>query len=531
MGCPSELTCSMYADGELPAEEACDVQLHLDTCALCRTLIDSLMQEKRILVQVLQETDQESAPATSALVQSSRAPVVQIAASVLGLAAGLRSLLGYLDRIQVPATLEWLNPFSYSGQVNLFVTTILYMAQKGASIMASVITLVSILTLAALVFGSAPFLIRRRKIAGAALGIMVSILTLSSQIYALEIRRSNRPITVPAGETLDDTLIAAGDSVTVDGIITGDLITFARRVVIHGTVKGSVISFGQSVEIEGTVEGSVLGFGQSVQARGHVTRNVYAFAQSVVVGTAGDVGGNVTAFGSDTLIEGTVARDAWTFANVTDIRGNVGRDLVAHGERVSLVAPARVGGQLIAYVKNAADVQVGPGATVVGNRDVQIKQSVSPYRTVSFYVWKLVWLAAAFLTGLLLFWLVPALAGVRLETGRVLLTAGGVGFLAIVATPVAVIILAITLIGLPIALISLAVWLAGLYLAKIVVAAFLGQSLIRGSRFLNLLVGLALILVAVSIPYVGWVVNILLTLLGFGAIILRLWHREPAPAA
>jgi hypothetical protein len=46
-----------------------------------------------------------------------------------------------------------------------------------------------------------------------------------------------------------------------------------------------------------------------------------------------------------------------------------------------------------------------------------------------------------------------------------------------------------------------------------------------------LLVGLALILVAVSIPYVGWVVNILLTLLGFGAIILRLWHREPAPAA
>jgi cytoskeletal protein CcmA (bactofilin family) len=520
----------MYADGELPAEEARGVQVHLDTCQRCGTLVDGLMQEKTILVQILQEANQESAPAANTLLKSSRAAVAQIAASVLGMAAGLRSLLIYLDRIQVPATLEWLNPFSYSGQVNLFVTTILYMAQKGASIMASVITLVSILTLAALVFGTAPFLFRRRKSAGAALGIMVLILAFSSQIYALEIRRSNRPIIVPAGETVDDTLIAGGDSVTVDGTITGDLIAFARRVVIRGTVKGSVISFAQSVEIDGIVEGSVLGCGQSVQTRGRVIRNVYAFAQSVAVNTAGDVGGNVAAFGSDALIEGSVARDAWTFANMTDVSGNVGRDLVAHGERVSLVAPARVGGKLVAYVSKAANVQIDPGATVMGGRDVQVKQSVRPYRTVSFYVWKLVWLAAAFLAGLLLFWLAPALAGVRLETGRALLTAGGVGFLATVATPIAVIILAITLIGLPIALISLAVWLVALYLAKIVVAAFLGQSLIRGSRFLNLLVGLALILVAVNIPYVGWVVNILLTLLGLGAIILRFWHRESALA-
>jgi hypothetical protein len=526
VNCPSELTCSMYADGELSGGEARDVRLHLDTCTHCRALVDGLMCENRMLIQILQDTSGETVPAADTPLEPSRRRVLRSAALILGFAAGLYALLGFLEGIPVPTTLDWINPFRSSGQLNFFITTILYVAQGGVSTMASIITVASVLALMALIIGCAPLFIRRRKIAAAALGLAALTLTLSLPSYALETRRSNQVVTVQAGETIDDTLFAAAETITVDGTINGDLIAFARRAVIRGTVKGSMLFCGQLLEIEGTVEGSVLGFGQSVHTRGRVLRNLYAFGQSIGLDTAGNVGGNVTAFGSETLIDGTVARDLTTFGNVTDLRGTVGRNLVVRGERVSVLAPARVGGNLVAHVKRADAVQVQSGATVAGKTDVQIEQSRNRYGTLSFYLWQLVHLAAALATGLLLFWLAPSVAGIKLETSQASLIAGGVGFLAVVATPIAVVILSITLVGLPIALISLFLWLAGLYLAKIVVGAFVGRSLFQGSRFLTLLVGLALIFVAVNIPYIGWIVNILLTLLGLGAMILRLWHRE-----
>src|SRR5207249_1920445 len=76
-------------------------------------------------------------------------------------------------------------------------------------------------------------------------------------------------------------------------------------------------------------------------------------------------------------------------------------------------------------------------------------------------------------------WLIPALARVSLDTGRALLVAAGVGFLALVVPPIAAIIAGITLVGLPIALLTLTLWAAAGYLAKIVLAAFLGRSLLE----------------------------------------------------
>ena len=134
-------------------------------------------------------------------------------------------------------------------------------------------------------------------------------------------------------------------------------------------------------------------------------------------------------------------------------------------------------------------------------------------------------MAAAFLTGLLLFWLFPALFAVRLETAGAVLRTMGVGFLALVATPVAAFVAAITLIGLPVGLLGGVAWLAGLYLAKIFVGAFLGRALMRSagrrSFAVTLLVGLVISLAAVSIPYAGWVIHFLFLLLGLGIFVLQ----------
>jgi len=62
MNCFPELTYAVYADGELPAEEAAQVEEHLAACLRCRLLADSLQVESRALQQALQSEETASTP-------------------------------------------------------------------------------------------------------------------------------------------------------------------------------------------------------------------------------------------------------------------------------------------------------------------------------------------------------------------------------------------------------------------------------------------------------------------------------------
>src|SRR5690606_3305152 len=146
----------------------------------------------------------------------------------------------------------------------------------------------------------------------------------------------------------------------------------------------------------------------------------------------------------------------------------------------------------------------------------------------SFLVREAVSFGAAFLTGLILLWLVPPIARMSLDTAGEAVTSAGIGLVTLVAVPIIAIMTAITLIGLPIAILGVLVWLAAIYLAKIVVAHFIGRKLFaragRPTHFaLALLVGLLLVFVVVNVPLVGGLVNFLLTITGLGMLVIFVW--------
>jgi hypothetical protein len=114
----------------------------------------------------------------------------------------------------------------------------------------------------------------------------------------------------------------------------------------------------------------------------------------------------------------------------------------------------------------------------------------------------------------------------------------GIGFLALAAPPVAVVILALTLVGLPLALLALAVWVAGLYLSGIVVGALFGRLLLSRRDAppppfaLALVVGLLAVTVATNIPYLGGIAGLVVLLLGLGASVAQLsrsWRAHFRP--
>ena len=176
-------------------------------------------------------------------------------------------------------------------------------------------------------------------------------------------------------------------------------------------------------------------------------------------------------------------------------------------------------------------MRIEPGATLAGAPDIQIREAApSPYRTASYYVRLLGRLAAGFLTGWLLFWLVPATTAITLDTGTRLVRVVGAGALGAVATPILAVAVGITLVGLPIAIGVGFAWLVVLYLAKIVLAVVVGRALLAsherpGRRaLLGLAVGLVALLLVVSLPYVGTLANVLFTVTGFGLIVTEVWR-------
>jgi cytoskeletal protein CcmA (bactofilin family) len=514
------------------------VETHLQSCPACYSLVEGLRAENRFLAEVLQETPEETAAVPAPAVAAGPMDILWTGLAVLGAAAGLRVALGWLAALEGPMGVTWLNPFSVTVQWNLFFSSLFYFIQEGAVMLLSNIVAVSV-TLLTLLFGAAGlFLLRRRPSAVAVLATLAFALALAQPVGAVE-TRGGESVSIGSEETLDDTLVVHAETVNIDGIITGDLVAHSRSVRVNGTIKGDVICFAQTLELDGTVEGNVYTFAQWLTVRGKIVRTAFAFVQKFHLDSHGGVEGDVFAFTADADFDGTVGRDVYASAGMTDLRGSIGRNLAVRTGRLTLLPSARVGGNLTARVKREKNVRIDPAATVAGKTEIRLPElHPSRFLQPKFYFLQAVWLAAAFLTGLLLNWLFPALFTTRLETTGALLRTLLWGFLALVVMPVAAIVAAVTLVGLPVGLAALVLWLAGLYLSGIFVAVLVGRALMQAPAeakqafALPLLVGLLILAVVTKIPYVGFLLTFLVILLGLGigvSQIRRAWR--PATAA
>ena len=153
----------------------------------------------------------------------------------------------------------------------------------------------------------------------------------------------------------------------------------------------------------------------------------------------------------------------------------------------------------------------------------------------SFYLWELLWFVGAFVVGWLLFTLAPSLGRVALGDGKESVKTAGIGFLVLVTVPIVAVIIAITVVGLPLSFITIMAWLTAWYLAKIVLAHVIGRSMLanRGDNqglVSTLFVGLIIVTIAINLPFLGGVLNLLATILGLG-LMAQLWlnrgSRDP----
>jgi hypothetical protein len=528
MECYSEQTCALAVDGELAPDEAHRLRDHLVTCRRCRDLVDALRAENRVLSESLQELPEEAAsPAGFSHLRRSRV-WGDLAGLAAVLALGSIGLIGF-NELSIPAALEWFNPFSASGRTNLLFSLFDEFPTGGTAMLTDYAAVVGFLSLLLLLVGGA-LLLGRRLLRQPGLRLLIVLIALSLPSFALE-RRHSDFVTVAATETVDDTLLAAGNTVRIEGVVNGDLLAFGRTVEVRGTVKGDLVTFAKRTVVSGTVEGRIYTFSESLDLDGLLGHNLYGFAQNLRVNDRGRVGEGIVAAAGDVTIEGEVKRsvDLLTSGNA-DVSGSIGRDLTVSGVSLTLTNTARVGGNLNAHLHQLKEAHIADGATITGKRDIQVKMRKSQFTRPRFYFHQAVWFAAAMLVGWLGLLLFPSFFRATTQAVGSGWFSLGLGLGVLAGVPVAMVVAAITLIGIPISLMLLAVYLAAIYLAKIWVGAFLGRMLLKpsgatkGDWVLGLLVGLLILTIMGFIPYLGGLVRLGAVCMGLGAFARQLYR-------
>jgi len=520
MTCLSELTWTVYVDGEMSSEEVRDAEHHLAECARCRALVAALHGENRVVAAAFDELaalPPSRAPATNPVLvptngRQTRAWRLMAAALIaVASAAAVGALMVSGDWIDLAV------------DAGLFVVL-------NVAILEVMLGTAAVVTMAGLALAAGFYLTRAPVRAFAILALVIGAAAAMAPARAegLEARRG-RDVVVAAGETLDGTLIAAGKSVRVDGTVQGDLIVAAAHVDVRGTVRGDLVVAGRDVEVAGTVEGSVYAAARSLTLRGRVGHGLYAANRSTVIEAGAAVGGDLAVAGRSALLGGEVGRSASIVAHDVEVSGRIGRDIRFRGDRLAVKTTGRVQGAIHADVRLASAVTVEDGASVTGPVMTRVVSRLGGWHggpRVFF------WAATSFFGAALLGWvglaLAPALVVGSADRVRSWGRSLGWGVVALVGGPVVILVLAVTLVGLPLALILLGLYLAALYAAKIVVSVALGRALIRPrgnprrDALRALIVGLVLITVGAAVPWLGGLIRLVVTCLGVGALAWRL---------
>lgn len=531
MSCFPESTYAFYVDGELGPDERRLVDAHLVGCRECRRLVVSLEEESALLRDVLLDRPRPSfrraapAPAPPRELALGFLPAIGLGVLVV---AGLTALVEAL-----PTGSDWI--LSLTGVYEMLFDVLFLLRDEAPELIGLLVAAAALGGVSALLL-FALSLVSRRFTGTATLAALPLVLTLTAPgpARALDLRLQEEEITIRAGETVAESLVANAKTVRVDGVVEGDLAVLAERLVVRGEVRGNVYGVVRHLEVPGKVTGNLHALAETVRLDGEVEGSMYSASERLTIAQGAKVGRDATHAAEGASVEGQVGRDLTAAAQWLEVRGEVGGSVQAWAERVALLDSARVAGDVDAVLggEEEEDVEIAPGAVVGGEVRSRRHEGLRDrwldhYTHAAFYKWLGIRLVAAWVTGILLFGLVPRFYEVELAGTGAFLRSLGVGVLAALATPLAVVLVALTVVGIPVALAGVALFVVSVYVSGILVASLLGLALTRPEEMawrsfgLALLVGLVILYVAVSIPFVGPVVHGVVALAGLGILAER----------
>jgi cytoskeletal protein CcmA (bactofilin family) len=519
-----EMTGLLYLESQLDEEHAREIAAHAASCAECRELLGALETEGAWLRESLAGEDEAVPGRLTAAPERNAAPWGWI--SALGLSAGGAYTLwsGFVE--------PWRAQAAQAGftQGNLF--TMLFFSGafwKGWDAMRSLMEFSAVAVLGVLVM----WLLRRRwrsfPTIAVIMGAMICSLTIPSVASAAERKHGDPNYTLPAGEEIKTDLIVFADHTQINGDIDGDLIVWSRNVTVNGHVKGDVIAFAQELRVNGAVDGNVRAFVQTLQLNSTVERNVMAWVGDVILDEKARVNGTMTLGAGQVQLDGEVVGDLLSYSADASVNGLLGHNAMIHAGHVTIGPRADIKGQT--KVEAHDQPEVSPSAKLGSPYEFTLVKHgyEKNYSSARFYWHQILLWGASFVFGLVVLLLAP---GFFFDTERGCRKMGqsiGFGLLFLFATPIAAIIVCITIVGLGVGISTLMLWAIAIYSAQVFVGAWLGERILGegvgiGPALGRLALGLVILRAVGMLPYMGAWISFIVVAWGMGAMVLALYR-------
>ncbi|HEY7190458.1 MAG TPA: hypothetical protein VH436_28095 [Vicinamibacterales bacterium] len=340
--------------------------------------------------------------------------------------------------------------------------------------------------------------------------------------------QANTPAPIAGQPAPGDDLITAASTVRVMNEVTGDVAAAGNEVTIDAPVDGYVLSAGRRVTVVGKIGNDLWAAGETVNIESPIANNAMVAGRTVHVRGNAVIGHDAHLAGNDVTAEGRVERNLTIGAGgVARINANVGGIVTARATRVAVLADSVIRGDL--YVKAAQPPVISPQARVMGQ--IHYERTVD---TETWFMWPYRWLisgVALLILGLAAVWFSPAwathvAATMRTRVGASILS----GIAAIVIIPLAVALLALTVIGFPLAVVLSALYILVLALSSVFVSYRTGEWLLHrlwSSRWAFMILGVAIVSLGMSLPNFGWAIGLFVMITGAGALVLERGGRRP----
>lgn len=328
---------------------------------------------------------------------------------------------------------------------------------------------------------------------------------------------------------IDDDLYAAGGEVRIEGAIAGSATLAAGSAEISGDIEGDVILAGGRINLDGGVGDDLRAAGGNVQVTGFVTDQATITGGSVTVGPGSAIGGRTWIAGGDVEMAGQVGDDLYIAAGMVVISGRVAGDVEIAAREIRVESGAVIGGDLV-WRSELAPL-IAEDAQILGEVRAAGEDEPEPARDEPVSGFDGGWAVgiALAVAGLILLWFAPQMAAraavvFREAPGRTLL----LGAASIVLTPIAALVLFVTVLGWLLGLVVLAGYvfalllsgLVGLLIVTLTLRGRLGGPAANGGwrSAMLLLVVVVVLVLAQRVPVLGGLLMVLLVLAGFGAL-------------
>lgn len=351
-------------------------------------------------------------------------------------------------------------------------------------------------------------------------------------------------------ETVGGDILITGSGPTAPLAAARDVLAAGTTVTLGGFVRQDMHAMGFDVEIDAKTAGDLTAMGFSLGLRGPVGGDLTASGFTTRLSRAAEVGGNARLAGGTITIDGPVRGSLAAMGADVVLNAEVTGDARITAETISFGPQARIGGTLTYSAAERVDI---PASVIAPERVTYTELDHRGMMRHANEMWRdgdypvlptfmsllgsfIVLLGFLFVLGAIFLSLMPKkvarLEHIIAERPGMALLSGVIGLSMLFGL---VPISAMTIVGIPLVpivlLATIAVWTLGYILGAYAVA----MRALRGTeasenptiwiRLLALLIGVTLIVLLNFIPFLGWMANFALVLIGIGAMTMALFNQ------